>query len=117
MIILNVSDINAENITIAIVGMVIVFASLSILYLFFKSIPVIIEWYTKRQLRRKGQIVDSKPGSLNIEAGIDAAISAALYLYLNEIHDEENTIMTIKKVSKTYSPWSSKLYSMRWPIR
>lgn len=42
-----------------------------------------------------------------------AAIAAALYLYFNEIHDEESNIITVKRVSKTYSPWSSKLYSMR----
>jgi hypothetical protein len=43
----------------------------------------------------------------------EAAIAMALYLYFNEMHDEESDIITVKRVSKTYSPWSSKLYSMR----
>ena len=49
------------------------------------------------------------------ETGSDAeaAIATALYLYFNEMHDEESDIITVKRVSKTYSPWSSKLYSMR----
>jgi hypothetical protein len=43
----------------------------------------------------------------------EAAIATALYLYFNEMHDEESDVITVKRVSKTYSPWSSKLYSMR----
>jgi len=41
-----------------------------------------------------------------------AAIAAAIYMYESELHDEENTILTINKVAKVYSPWSSKLYNM-----
>lgn len=50
-----------------------------------------------------------------VETGLDmeAAIATALYLYFNEMHDEESDVITVKRVSKTYSPWSSKLYSMR----
>jgi len=115
IILLNISDLNNANITIALVGMMIVFSALTILYLFFKTIPLLMDWYNTRQLKKKGQI--SKNDSLGIDSGVAAAISASLYLYFSEIHDEETAIMTIKKVSKTYSPWSSKLYSMRWPLR
>lgn len=48
----------------------------------------------------------------NINGEIAAAISTALHLYKNEYHDFENTVLTINKVSKTYSPWSSKLYGL-----
>ena len=41
-----------------------------------------------------------------------AAIAAAIHLYNDEMHDEESTILTINKVAKAYSPWSSKLYNM-----
>jgi Uncharacterized conserved protein len=41
-----------------------------------------------------------------------AAIAAAIYMYTEQQHDEENTILTINKVAKTYSPWSSKLFNM-----
>ncbi|MCK9163698.1 MAG: OadG family transporter subunit [Bacteroidales bacterium] len=41
-----------------------------------------------------------------------AAIAAAIYMYNDQLHDEENAILTINKVSKTYSPWSSKLHNM-----
>lgn len=41
-----------------------------------------------------------------------AAISMALYEHLNA-HDAENTILTINKVKRAYSPWSSKIYGLR----
>ena len=41
-----------------------------------------------------------------------AAITMALHEHLNA-HDTEQTILTINKVKKAYSPWSSKIYSMR----
>lgn len=41
-----------------------------------------------------------------------AAIAAAIYMYNDQLHDDENAILTINKVSKTYSPWSSKLHNM-----
>ena len=41
-----------------------------------------------------------------------AAIAAAIHLYNDELHDEESTILTINKVAKVYSPWSSKMHNM-----
>ena len=35
-----------------------------------------------------------------------------LYQHL-EVHDVEDTILTINKVKKAYSPWNSKIYSLR----
>jgi len=49
----------------------------------------------------------------NISAEVAAAISAALFLSKNEIHDIESTVLTIDKVAKSYSPWSSKIYGLR----
>jgi len=37
----------------------------------------------------------------------------AIHLYYSEIHDKESEILTIDKVSRTYSPWSSKIYGLR----
>jgi Na+-transporting methylmalonyl-CoA/oxaloacetate decarboxylase gamma subunit len=44
---------------------------------------------------------------------VSAAISMALYMYTNQIHDQENPVITMIKVSRTYSPWSSKIYGLR----
>jgi len=42
-----------------------------------------------------------------------AAVAMALYLHFGEMHDVESGVVTIKRISKMYSPWSSKLYHMR----
>ena len=49
----------------------------------------------------------------DISGEINAAIAMALYLYSNELHDQENPVITMIKVSKTYSPWSSHIYGLR----
>lgn len=49
----------------------------------------------------------------DVKGEINAAIAMALYLYSNELHDQENPVITMIKVSKTYSPWSSKIYGLR----
>lgn len=41
-----------------------------------------------------------------------AAIVMALHEHLNT-HDTENAILTINKVKRAYSPWSSKIYGIR----
>lgn len=46
-------------------------------------------------------------------AEIAAAISYALHLYQQDIHDYEEMILTIQKVVRPYSPWSSKIYGLR----
>ena len=47
---------------------------------------------------------------------INAIIAAAIYLYRQEAHDFQNYSLTIKRIDKIYSPWSSKIYGLRkWP--
>jgi glutaconyl-CoA/methylmalonyl-CoA decarboxylase subunit delta len=47
---------------------------------------------------------------------IAAVIAAAINLYAQEYHDFENMALTIKRIDKNYSPWSSKIYGLRkWP--
>lgn len=48
---------------------------------------------------------------LNEEAA--AAIATALHLYKRDLHDKESFTITMQKVSRIYSPWSSKIYTLR----
>jgi hypothetical protein len=50
---------------------------------------------------------------VNISGEVTAAIAMAIYLN-RDLHDTESDILTIKKISKDYSPWSSKIYGMRY---
>ena len=116
-ILLNINTVSSENLIIALVGYVIVFSALVLLYFVFNNIPKIINIQVRARLRKKGETECAEAEDLNIPGTVNAAISMALHLYFSEMHDEEQTVMTIKKVSKAYSPWSSKIYGMQWPGR
>ena len=42
-----------------------------------------------------------------------AAIAAALSEHFGEGHDIEDTILTIRRMKRAYSPWNSKIYNLR----
>jgi hypothetical protein len=44
---------------------------------------------------------------------IISAIALAIYLNNKTLHDEEKAILTIQRVDRIYSPWSSKIYGLR----
>lgn len=105
-------NITTESLVIAVVGYVVVFASLLLLFWLFSNIPKLI--YIKPWKRKQGEREEGEEAtSLSISGETTAAISMALHLFLSEMHDEESGVLTIKKVSKTYSPWSSKIYAVR----
>jgi hypothetical protein len=40
------------------------------------------------------------------------AIGMALYQFFDEVHDNESNVITIKRIERRYSPWSSKIYGL-----
>lgn len=103
--------------TVAIVGFGIVLAALTLLSVVFSKLPKIINLKFKKKARNQGKSTTSGEQDKHIEGNVTAAISLALHLYFDEMHDEESNIVTIKQVRKAYSPWSSKIYSVtqNWP--
>jgi len=101
-----------EGIIIAVVGYVTVFMALVVLYMVFTYLSKTLNYRARLKLRREGRYKAAEEKQLFIPGDVAAAISTALYLY-HELHDEESNVITIKRVSKTYSPWSSKIYSLR----
>ncbi len=94
-----------EGIIITVVGYSIVFSALVVLYFFFNSFSKILNIKFRNRLRKEGKHELAELPDITGEE--TAAISMALYLY-NELHDEESNVITIKRVSKVYSPWSAK---------
>jgi Na+-transporting methylmalonyl-CoA/oxaloacetate decarboxylase gamma subunit len=105
-----------DGVTISIVGMVIVFSALTILYKLFSWISLLISLNIRNKLRKQGKHYIRGRETLMVPADHGAAIAMALYLH-NELHDEESNVLTIERVSRIYSPWSSKYYNMRKPTR
>jgi len=103
-------NLDAEELLVAGLGYIIVFVALILLYFVFNSIPKIIRLFRAAKLRKEGK--ECPEQCENLPGDVIAAISTAIYLHLNEYHDEEIKNLTIKKVSRNYSPWSSKIYSL-----
>lgn len=94
------------------VGYSVVFMALVLLVFVFKNLPNFLNF--KFRKKEKKAINNSKePKEEKYLSGeVSAAIGMALSLYYKEQHDEESGIITIKRVSRTYSPWSSKIYGV-----
>jgi Na+-transporting methylmalonyl-CoA/oxaloacetate decarboxylase gamma subunit len=99
---------------VVLVGIGIVFIVLLIMYFFFRyGLKWILNFRLKGIARKKGIDPAEATAKSMMTGEVNAAIAMALYLYFNEIHDKESGIVTIQRISKIYSPWSSKLYNMR----
>jgi Na+-transporting methylmalonyl-CoA/oxaloacetate decarboxylase gamma subunit len=111
----NLSNINELAIIITVVGYIVVFLALAALVIVIGRIATVQDFFVRMSLRRKKTgISEPEPEKVrtSISADANAAICTALYLYFTELHDEEKYVMTVKKVSRTYSPWSSKIYGV-----
>ncbi len=101
----------------AISAMTVVFSGLLILFILFKFIAKTSIYLSKRNaMKAKGvtcekEAKEKKLGE--VQGEVIAAISMALHEMQNSDHDYEETVLTITRVKRSYSPWSSKIYSLR----
>lgn len=109
-----VNDSWGGAITILAMSIVILaLAVLSILFLIFGKVFQRLLARNKRESNASaaGNVAD---GEHDVDSGeVIAAISAALSEHFGGSHDLEETILTIRKLKKAYSPWSSKIYNLR----
>jgi len=104
----------------ALIAMSTVFLALIILCFLFKGVAKISmssqDRKSKAAARKKANSEASKVVSVT-EASAEsfAAIAVALHLFNeeNESHDDESFTITQVHTDRTYSPWSSKIYSLR----
>ncbi|MBD5266964.1 MAG: lamin tail domain-containing protein [Bacteroides sp.] len=107
---------DSKGFGLTIMAMCIVFSALLLLSLSFYAINRIGASVSSRN-KMRSQGVDIKTVAKEERPDHDsgeeiAAIVMALNEHLNA-HDLESTILTINKVRKSYSPWSSKIYGLR----
>lgn len=115
----NLSFMEDEGLLITVVGMGVVFSALILLFLLFKFLLPVINGSMRR---KKDAVAEPHPGkfaalSQDLTGEVASAISAALHLYFEEMHDEESGVLTIEKTVKSYSPWSSKIYQSHKALR
>ena len=104
---------------ITIIAMCIVVGALIILSILFYIFGSISSWFIthKKKQTSKTRKSDSGEGAHDDSAPdtgeVIAAISAALAQHFAADHDMQDTILTIRRMRKAYSPWNSKIYNMR----
>lgn len=108
---------DANGFAMTVMAMCIVFSALLVLCISFLIISKIGSYMSR--MRKAKSTTGAHLNELAKEDRPDhdsgeeiAAIVMALHQHLNA-HDQENTILTINKVKRAYSPWSSKIYGLR----
>lgn len=111
-----------SGIIMALIAMSVVFTALICLYLVFKFLGKYMHSSHSRKIaanesaKQAAQVVavaKSSDDPDNLQGETIAAIALALRLYENDIHDNESNVVTINRVARLYSPWNSKIYSLR----
>lgn len=101
----------------SVTAMSVVFIALILLYLSFKLVGNTSVKMGKRNAMKVHGITDKEEArqqGFGKRSGEEfAAISMAMHEYSEDVHDIEDMIITINKVKRTYSPWSSKIYTLR----
>lgn len=108
-------QIDPWGVGLTVIGMFVVFMSLLVLYIMFMNITKLLNYRLKKKQKSKSEkdkVVITKDET-EFTGELNAAICLAVGLYLDEMHDTENTVLTINRVARTYSPWSSKIYGLR----
>lgn len=108
------------GIAMAITAMSVVFTALILLYLIFRTLGKYMHsGALKKESKAASAAAKSSEPSVTIDTSNEpsgetiAAIAAALRFFEDDMHDMESQVITINRVAKAYSPWSSKIYSLR----
>ena len=64
----------------------------------------------RKSAAKSGDEIPAK--SSEVAGEVYAAIAAAIYMYDQDMHDEEDTVITIQKVERAWTPWNAKYYNM-----
>ena len=108
---------DSNGIGMSISAMSVVFCGLILLFIAFKIVGKASVSLSKRNAMKAKGITDkqeAKEKKLGEAPGeIFAAIAMAMHEMQSDVHDVEDTVLTITRVKRSYSPWSSKIYTLR----
>ena len=100
------------GIGMAVIAMSVVFMSLLLLFATVTALSSFLNRERKLKNSRFSDSSNSQNNSEPISGEVNAAIALAISMYRAQLHDIESFKLTINKVSRVYSPWSSKYYNM-----
>ena len=100
-------------------GFCIVITALVVLFLIFTGFSKLVNHdFKKAKKEKKTTTAPSTSTAAGWKVDEDLAVVIGLALALaKDVHDEESGLVTIKRVERRYSPWSSKIYGLNGLIR
>ena len=108
---------DSAGVGMSISAMSVVFSGLLLLFIAFKVIGRISISLSRRNAMKVKGITDKKEAKEKklgeAPSEVFAAIAMAMHEMQNDVHDVEETVLTITRVKRSYSPWSSKIYTLR----
>ena len=108
---------DSVGIGMSITAMSVVFFGLILLYICFRFIgKAAVSILRRRAMKTKAITceMEAKEKKLGEAPGeVFAAIAMAMHEFQSDVHDVEDTVLTITRVKRSYSPWSSKIYTLR----
>ena len=94
-----------EMLLMTVIGFVLVFLVLVILICIMRGMGVA---FTRT---KKSAAAEEEHEAIS-DQEIAAAIITALKLYKSNLHDQESEMLTIHRITRAYSPWSSKIHGL-----
>ena len=98
------------------IGFAIVFGVLVLLIFIMKGMGWVFTRQKKAEKVAKaaaaGVAVAEDDHEAITDQEIAAAIMTALKLYKSNLHDQESEMITIHRIARAYSPWSSKIHGL-----
>ena len=100
-------------------GFCIVITALVVLFLIFTGFSKLVNHdFKKAKKEKKANVAPNTSTAAGWKVDDDLAMVIGLALALSkDVHDEESGLVTIKRVERRYSPWSSKIYGLNGLIR
>ena len=100
-------------------GFLIVITALVILFCIFTGFSKLVNHdFKKAKKEKKANVAPNTSTAAGWKVDEDLAVVIGLALALSkDVHDEVSGFVTIKRVERRYSPWSSKIYGLNGLIR
>ena len=103
----------ADMLLVAAIGFGVVFVVLVLLIYIMRFMGWV---FTRQKKAAKAAATGAPVADDDHEAISDqeiaAAIMTALKLYKSNLHDQESEMITIHRIARAYSPWSSKIHGL-----
>ena len=106
-----------EMLLMAGIGFAIVFVVLVLLIFIMKVMGWVFTHQKKAEKAAKAAaagvaVAEDDHHEAITDQEIAAAIITALKLYKSNLHDQESEMLTIHRITRAYSPWSSKIHGL-----